>query len=100
MQIACDPTYEMVAGDSQLTCDADRGGSIGVWVGDLPTCQQIQCTVPIVQDATVSPASGPYFYSDLITFTCTIGYTVISGKWISYTRSNTNKIFLDIMKNQ
>ena len=72
----------MVAGDSTLTCNADTGVSPGFWVGTYPICHQIQCTPPLIPDATISPASGPYYYPDSIVITCNAGYSITSGKLI------------------
>ena len=72
----------MVAGDSTLTCNADTGVSPGFWVGTYPICHQIQCTPPLIPDATISPASGPYYYPDSIVITCNTGYSITSGKLI------------------
>ncbi|XP_068589035.1 complement component receptor 1-like protein isoform X2 [Cebidichthys violaceus] len=84
-------TYKCISG---YTMKGERTQTCGIdsqWSPGLPTCEPVQCKVPVVENATRDDGSlPPYNYTSTVTFKCKSGYAMkgehtqtcgIDGQW-------------------
>ncbi|XP_078691948.1 uncharacterized protein LOC144922178 [Branchiostoma floridae x Branchiostoma belcheri] len=67
---SCDQGYELAPGGaSSVTCQADE-----TWSADVPTCQRVECPYRMAPENGAQSSEGPYYYEDVVTYTCDEGY--------------------------
>ncbi|XP_078686179.1 uncharacterized protein LOC144918925 isoform X3 [Branchiostoma floridae x Branchiostoma belcheri] len=72
---SCDQGYELAPGGaSSATCQADE-----TWSADVPTCQRVQCPYRMAPENGAQSSEGPYFYEDVVTYSCDLGYELAPG---------------------
>ncbi|XP_078686191.1 IgGFc-binding protein-like isoform X4 [Branchiostoma floridae x Branchiostoma belcheri] len=71
----CDEGYELAPGGaSSVTCQADES-----WSADVPTCQRVECPYRMAPENGAQSSEGPYYYGDVVTYTCDEGYELAPG---------------------
>ncbi|XP_019614742.1 PREDICTED: uncharacterized protein LOC109462620 [Branchiostoma belcheri] len=65
---SCDEGYEL-DGASSVTCQADQ-----TWSEPVPTCQRVECPYRMAPENGAQSSEGPYYYGDVVTYTCGEGY--------------------------
>ncbi|KAI8518361.1 hypothetical protein Bbelb_043780 [Branchiostoma belcheri] len=67
---SCDEGYELAPGGaSSVTCQADE-----TWSADVPTCQRVECPYRMAPENGAQSSEGPYYYEDVVTYSCDQGY--------------------------
>ncbi|XP_019625813.1 PREDICTED: LOW QUALITY PROTEIN: sushi, von Willebrand factor type A, EGF and pentraxin domain-containing protein 1-like [Branchiostoma belcheri] len=68
MTFSCNSGYEL-SGNSAITCQSN-----GQWSGSRPSCSRVRC--PDLSAPSDGTISGSYYYSDVVTFGCSTGFSL------------------------
>ncbi|NXF98927.1 CR2 protein, partial [Sakesphorus luctuosus] len=61
----------------------------GVWSGPIPTCGEVNCPVPRVQNGRIVSPRSTYTHQDTVTFECDPGYVLHGHRVVQCQLNNT-----------
>ncbi|XP_019640486.1 PREDICTED: CUB and sushi domain-containing protein 1-like [Branchiostoma belcheri] len=79
----CNQGYEL-DGTAVLICQDDQA-----WSAPVPICQPVHCPAPTAPANGGLSSEGPYYYQDVVTFTCNRGYELTGASSVSCQANET-----------
>ncbi|XP_066284018.1 P-selectin-like [Branchiostoma lanceolatum] len=76
-------------GASNAKCQANSNNNL-TWSDPVPTCTALQCSNLMAPDNGTRNLAGPYYYQDVVAFTCNLGYALDGASNATCKAGNNN----------
>ncbi|XP_054645337.1 complement factor H-like isoform X2 [Dunckerocampus dactyliophorus] len=75
LQFSCKKSNEILVGSSEMSCDEN-----GEWSSSPPKCEEIKCTVPLIENGFVPGNTNDYNEHEILSYQCNPKYNQAEGR--------------------